>query len=76
MPKPAGESTIVFLSMLGIPLSTTHTITGQSSVPVRYSVSPRFDGIARNIVWAWILTIPCSALIGALLEFAARPFLS
>ncbi len=74
--ETGGGVTIVFLSLLGIPLSTTHTITGaivgagsiQRLSAVRWIV-------ARNIVWAWILTIPCSALIGALLESVARPFL-
>jgi inorganic phosphate transporter, PiT family len=74
--ETGGGATIVFLSLFGIPLSTTHTITGaivgagsmQRLSAVRW-------GIARNIVWAWILTIPCSALFGALLEFALRPFI-
>jgi inorganic phosphate transporter, PiT family len=74
--ETGGGATIVFLSLLGIPLSTTHTITGaivgagstQRNSAVRW-------GIARNILWGWILTIPCSAFIGALLEYCARPFL-
>ncbi len=74
--ETGGGVTIVFLSLLGIPLSTTHTITG--AIVGVGSISRRSAvrwGIARNIVWAWILTIPCSALIGALLEIALRPFL-
>jgi PiT family inorganic phosphate transporter len=75
--ETGGGVTIVFLSLFGIPLSTTHTITGaivgagstQRRSAVRW-------GIARNIVWAWILTIPCSALFGAILELAIRPILS
>ena len=51
----------------GIPVSTTHTITGAI---VGVGASQRFSavrwGIAGRIVWAWILTIPCSALIGAI----------
>ena len=51
----------------GIPVSTTHTITGAI---VGVGASQRFSavrwGIAGRIVWAWVLTIPCSALIGAL----------
>jgi inorganic phosphate transporter, PiT family len=74
--ETGGGVTIVFLSMFGIPLSTTHTITGaivgagstQRRSAVRW-------GIAANIVWAWILTIPCAALFGALLELTVRPFL-
>jgi PiT family inorganic phosphate transporter len=74
--ETGGGATIVFLSLLGVPLSTTHTITGAivgvGSIQ-RYS-AVRW-GIARNILWAWFLTIPCSALIGALLEYCVRPFL-
>ncbi len=73
--ETGGGATIVFLSFLGIPLSTTHTITGaivgvgsiQRTSAVRW-------GIARRIIWAWILTIPCSALIAAALEYTVRPF--
>jgi inorganic phosphate transporter, PiT family len=74
--ETGGGVTIVFLSLLGIPLSTTHTITGAivgaGSIQRRSAVR---WGIAKNIVWAWILTIPCSAFIGVLLELCARPFL-
>jgi PiT family inorganic phosphate transporter len=75
--ETGGGVTIVFLSLLGIPLSTTHTITGAivgaGSVQRRSAVR---WGIARNIVWAWILTIPCSALFGAIFEFTIRPLVS
>jgi PiT family inorganic phosphate transporter len=74
--ETGGGVTIVFLSLLGIPLSTTHTITGAIvGVGSVQRLSAVRWGIARNILWAWILTIPCSAFIGALLEFVARPFL-
>lgn len=74
--ETGGGVTIVFLSLFGIPLSTTHTITGAivGAGSTRRRSAVRW-GIAANIVWAWILTIPCSALFGALLEFALRPFL-
>jgi inorganic phosphate transporter, PiT family len=73
--ETGGGVTIVFLSLLGIPLSTTHTITGAiiGAGSIQRLSAVRW-GIARNIVWAWILTIPCSALFGALLEFCVRPF--
>jgi len=72
--ETGGGVTIVFLSLFGIPLSTTHTITGaivgtgstQRRLAVRW-------GIARNIIWAWLLTIPCSALFGIVLEWCVRP---
>jgi inorganic phosphate transporter, PiT family len=73
--ETGGGVTIVFLSLFGIPLSTTHTITGaiigvgstQRRGAVRWIV-------ARDILWAWVLTIPCAALFGALFEFSIRPF--
>jgi len=74
--ETGGGVTIVFLSLFGIPLSTTHTITG--AIVGTGSTTRRFAvrwGIARNIVWAWILTIPCSAIIAALLELILRPLI-
>jgi inorganic phosphate transporter, PiT family len=74
--ETGGGATIVFLSFLGIPLSTTHTITGAivGAGSVHRWSAVRW-GIARNIVWAWILTIPCSAITGALLEWIFRPII-
>ncbi len=74
--ETGGGVTIVFLSLLGIPLSTTHTITGAivGAGSIRRLSAVRW-GVAKSIVWAWILTIPCSFIIGALLEFCALPFL-
>jgi inorganic phosphate transporter, PiT family len=75
--ETGGGVTIVFLSLFGIPLSTTHTITGAivGAGSVQRLSAVRW-GIARNIVWAWVLTIPCSAIFGALLEITVRPFLN
>jgi len=75
--ETGGGATIVFLSLLGIPLSTTHTITGAiiGAGSVQRLSAVRW-GIARNIVWAWVLTIPCSALFGALIELFVRPLVS
>ena len=54
--------TIIFATILGIPVSTTHTITGSI---IGVGTTKRFSavrwGVARNILWAWILTIPLSA---------------
>jgi PiT family inorganic phosphate transporter len=74
--ETGGGATIVFLSLFGIPLSTTHTISGAivGAGSIRRLSAVRW-GIARNIVWAWILTIPCAALFGALLELCLRPLL-
>jgi PiT family inorganic phosphate transporter len=50
----------------GIPVSTTHTITGAIiGVGSTQSVSAVRWGVAGNIVLAWVLTIPCTALIAA-----------
>ncbi len=74
--ETGGGATIVFLSFLGIPLSTTHTITGAIvGVGSTNRLSAVRWGIARNIVWAWILTIPCSAAFAAMLDLSVRRFL-
>ena len=74
--ETGGGVTIVCLSLFGIPLSTTHTITGAiiGAGSIQRLSAVRW-GIAKNIVWAWVLTIPCSAIFGAILELAIRPFL-
>ena len=51
---------------LGVPVSTTHTITGAIvGVGTAQRVSAVRWGIARRVVWAWVLTIPMSAIVGA-----------
>jgi PiT family inorganic phosphate transporter len=52
---------------MGVPVSTTHTITGAIvGVGAVNRLSAVRWGIARRVVWAWVLTIPMSALMGAL----------
>jgi len=71
--ETGGAATLFIATVLGIPVSTTHTITGaivgvgsaQSTSSVRW-------GVAGNIVWAWVLTIPCSALIAAIAWWLGR----
>lgn len=65
--ETAGALTIISSSLAGIPVSTTHTITGaiMGVGSARRLKSVRW-GVARSIVWAWILTIPVSALVGTL----------
>lgn len=56
--------TIITATMFGIPVSTTHTVTGSIiGVGVVKSLSAVRWGVAKNILWAWILTIPLSAII-------------
>lgn len=65
--ETGGALTLFLATALGIPVSTTHTITGaivgvgsvQRASAVRW-------GVAGNIVWAWVLTIPASAFVAAI----------
>ncbi|NMG30851.1 inorganic phosphate transporter [Aromatoleum evansii] len=64
--ETGGAMTLFLATALGIPVSTTHTITGAIvGVGSSRKVSAVRWGVAGSIVWAWILTIPCSALIAA-----------
>jgi len=65
--ESSGAITLFVASSLGVPVSTTHTITGAIvGVGVIRRLSAVRWAVAGRIVWAWILTIPASALIGAL----------
>ncbi|MBW7903052.1 MAG: inorganic phosphate transporter [Rhodocyclaceae bacterium] len=64
--ETGGALTLFLATGLGIPVSTTHTITGAIvGVGSSQKMSAVRWGIAGGIVWAWILTIPASALIAA-----------
>ncbi|HQF43046.1 MAG TPA: inorganic phosphate transporter [Ignavibacteriaceae bacterium] len=55
--------TIIWATLLGVPVSTTHTITGSIiGVGAIKGFSAVRWGVARNILWAWVLTIPLSAI--------------
>lgn len=63
--ETAGASTIIGASLLGIPVSTTHVICSSiMGVGTTMGTSTVKWGVARAIAWAWILTIPISAIIG------------
>lgn len=63
--ETAGASTIIGASILGIPVSTTHVICSSiMGVGTTMGASTVKWGVARTIMWAWVLTIPISALIG------------
>ena len=67
--------TLTVSSAFGIPVSTTHTITGAiTGVGSLKRLSAVRWGVAGKIVWAWILTIPCSAAISALAYVLTRRF--
>ena len=74
--ETGGAMTLFLATALGIPVSTTHTITGAIvGVGSTKRMSAVRWGVAGNIVWAWVLTIPCSALIAALFWYVGRLFL-
>jgi len=65
--ESAGAVTLFGTALAGIPVSTTHTITGAIvGVGATHRLSAVRWGVARRIVWAWILTIPASAMVAAL----------
>jgi PiT family inorganic phosphate transporter len=68
--ETAGALTLFMAVYWGIPVSTTHTITGAIvGVGVTRRLSAVRWGVARRVVWAWLMTIPCSALMAAICFF-------
>lgn len=71
--EAAGAITLFSTALAGIPVSTTHTITGAIvGVGATHRLSAVRWGVARRIVWAWVLTIPASALVAATLFWLVR----
>jgi PiT family inorganic phosphate transporter len=65
--ETGGAITLFMATALGVPVSTTHTITGAIvGVGATRRLSAVRWGVAGRIVWAWILTIPLSALTAAI----------
>jgi inorganic phosphate transporter, PiT family len=65
--ETGGALTLFLATALGIPVSTTHTITGAIvGVGSTHRMSAVRWGVAGNIVWAWIFTIPASAFVAAI----------
>jgi inorganic phosphate transporter, PiT family len=72
----SGATTLFLATALGVPVSTTHTITGAIvGVGSVNKLSAVRWGVAGNIVWAWVLTIPCSAFIAAVAWFLGQQYL-
>ncbi len=69
--ETSAASTLFLASFLGIPVSTTHTITGaiMGVGSLRRLTAVRW-GVAGQIVWAWVLTIPAAAIISAAVYYA------
>jgi PiT family inorganic phosphate transporter len=74
--ETGGAMTLFLATTMGIPVSTTHTITGAilGVGSVRRASAVRW-GVAGNIVWAWIFTIPASAFIAAVFYWIGRSLL-
>ena len=74
--QTSGAIALFLATYLGIPVSTTHTITGAIiGVGLSRRVSAVRWGLASRIVWAWVLTIPCSGLIAATAYHFGKTFL-
>src|SRR5881392_998021 len=73
--ETAGAITLFIATHFGIPVSTTHTITGAIiGVGATHRISAVRWGVAGRIVWAWILTIPASGLVAAVTFWIIRFF--
>ena len=71
----SGAITLFIATGLGVPVSTTHTITGAIvGVGASQKLSAVRWGVAGNIVWAWIFTIPGSAFVAAVSWWFAQHF--
>jgi PiT family inorganic phosphate transporter len=71
--ETGGAITLLMASFWGVPVSTTHTITGAIvGVGSAQKMSAVRWGVAGNIVWAWIFTIPASAFVAAIAWWVGR----
>jgi PiT family inorganic phosphate transporter len=71
--ETAGAISLFFFTNIGVPVSTTHTITGAIvGVGAARRVSAVRWNIASSIVWAWVITMPVAGLLGAAFYWLAR----
>ncbi len=74
--ETGGAMTLFMATAMGIPVSTTHTITGAIvGVGSSHKMSAVRWGVAGNIVWAWVFTIPASAFVAAIAWWVGRQIL-
>jgi PiT family inorganic phosphate transporter len=74
--ETAGAITLFMTEKMGIPVSTTHTITGSIiGVGATKRLSAVRWGVTVNLLWAWILTIPVSAIMAAIIFYIVRIFI-
>ena len=74
--QTSGSIALFLATSLGIPVSTTHTITGAiAGVGLSRRASAVRWGLASRIVWAWVLTIPCAGLVAAISYHIGKTFL-
>jgi PiT family inorganic phosphate transporter len=73
--ESGGAITLFLATALGVPVSTTHTITGAIiGVGAIKRISAVRWGVATQIIWAWVLTIPASGVIAAVTYLIASRF--
>ncbi|UEG50467.1 inorganic phosphate transporter [Ferruginibacter lapsinanis] len=73
--ETAGAFTLFFTGQMGIPVSTTHTITGSiMGVGATKRLSAVRWGVTINLLWAWVLTIPVSAILAAIVYWIVSLF--
>lgn len=73
--ETAGAATLYLTEHFGIPVSTTHTITGSIiGVGITKRISAVRWGVTVSLLWAWILTIPVSAILAALIYYLLTLF--
>jgi len=75
--ETSGAGVIIASTVFGIPVSTTHVVSGAiMGVGLTKRTSAVHWSVARNIVWAWVLTIPVTAFVGAISYLILNPIIN